>query len=58
MLELEQECWNFFERSHPECNSITPFSPAGSAEDLDSSEDDEAGEVNGIKGSESPAIST
>jgi hypothetical protein len=58
VLELEQECWNFSEWCHPERNSVTPLSSAGSADDSDSSEDGKVEEVNGIEGSESPAIST
>ena len=58
VLELEQECWNFSEWSHPERNSVIPLSSTGSADNSNSSEDDEAEEVDAIEGSESPTIST
>jgi hypothetical protein len=58
VLELQQECWNFSEWSHPEHNSVTPLLTTGSADNSDSSKDDEAEEFDAIEGSESPAIST
>jgi hypothetical protein len=58
VLELEQECWNFSGWCHPKQNSIAPLSSAGYVDDSDSSEDDKAEEVNGVKGSDSPNIST